>query len=505
MARAARETAKSPRYLNSQVKWAPIPGSSQELAVQTDADQTLYCGTRGCGKTAAQLMCFRQGVGKGWGDAWTGIIFDTEYKPLINIISQSKKFFNGLGDGAVYRAGKDQYWEWPGGERLYFRAAKTLADARNYLGHEYGFIGYNELSKWPTSELYDHMLGTLRTASLDSTLKAKVFSTTNPYGPGAPWIKQRFIDKMPMGTVKEEKYVVPYGNEGKTKTIVKTKVCIRGKYTENPFFKPNDVANLMEGVKDRPELQAAWLFCDWNASYLDGVVGDLWNREVHVLQPFKIPSSWMINRTMDWGSTMPFAVGWFAESNGEEFEFRDGSKGCLPRGSVVMFAEWYGSQDGSIGRNRGSKLSPDQIAMGVIQREHAFVKEGVINEGHRIYPGPADTQISSINRTDIATIEDVMAKLGVEWERADKSAGSRIAGLQCFRQALRQALEGEVHGFYLTEDCDNTILVLPSLQRDLREGGEDIAPYQEDHLYDVVRYRLVQSELGVPDVVFKYR
>lgn len=489
----------------TRVRWAPIPGSSQELAIQTLADQTLFCGTRGCGKTAAQLMCYLMGVGRGWGDAWTGIIFDTEYKPLINIISQSKKFFSGLGNGGIYRAGKDQYWEWPGGEKLYFRAAKTLSDARNYLGHEYGFIGYNELSKWPTSELYDHMLATLRTSSMDSDLHAKVFSTTNPYGPGAPWIKKRFVDPVPMGKVGEERFSVPYGNEGKKIEIVKTKICIRGRYTENPFFKPADVANLMEGVKGRPELEAAWLFCDWNATYIDGVVGDLWNPAVHILPNFKIPSGWMLNRTMDWGSTAPFAIGWFAESNGEDVVLENGKKLSIPRGSVVMFAEWYGSFDGSIGRNKGSKLAPDQIAAGVIRREHDFVENGWIGEGHRIYPGPADTQISGVIRTDISTIEDVMANMGVEWERADKSAGSRIAGLQGFRQALRHSIEGEMHGFYTMERCENTNLILPSLQRDMREGGEDIAPYQEDHLYDVVRYRLVQSEQGVPDVIFKYR
>ena len=482
------------------IRWLPIPGSTQELAIDTPADQTLFCGTRGCGKTAAQLMCYRLGVGKGWGDAWTGIIFDTEYKPLVNIISQSKKFFSGLGDGAYYRAAKaDQYWEWPGGEKLYFRAAKTVDDARDYLGHEYGFIGYNELSKWPTSELYDQMLGTLRTASTDITLKTKVFSTTNPYGPGAVWIRQRFIDNVPYGVLIEETYSIPDAM-GRVDKVTKSKVALRGTYRENPFFRAEDIANLMEGVRGRPELESAWLHCDWKSSYVDGIVGDLWDASVHVLPNFKIPPSWKLNRCFDWGSTSPFAVGWFAETTDEEVEI-DGKKVNFPNGSVIMFYEWYGSADGRVGRNRGLKLAPDQIAYGIIAREHNLVAQKIIEKGHKIYPGPADTQISGIHRVDVSTIESKMAQSGVTWLKADKSPGSRIAGAQLVRQGLENAKNRENKGFYVMQRCQATIETLPNLQR----AGDDIAKDQEDHLYDVIRYRLSQDNIGAPDVVFKFR
>ena len=480
------------------VKWQPIPGSSQEFAIDTQADQTLFCGTRGCGKTAAQLMCFRSYVGLGYGSAWCGVIFDTEYKPLINIITQSKKFFEGLGDGAIWRNAKaDQYWEWPGGETLYFRAAKTLDDARNYLGHEYSFIGYNELSKWPTSEFYDHMMGSLR-ASSNKNIHCKVFSTTNPYGPGVTWIRDRFINPAPYGLTMEELYEVPMRG-GEIEKVVKTKIAIRGNYTENPFFRKSDIASLMAGVRDRPELRAAWLHCDWDAAYLDGALGDLWDPNVHVLPDFKVPNNWRLNRSFDWGSTSPFAVCWFAESNNEEFEV-NGEMRRLPNGSIVMFYEWYGSDNGRLGRNRGSKLSPDQIAFGIIQRENNFPVEKIIDSGHGIMPGPADTQISDISRIDISSIESEMAKHGVTWTKADKSHGSRRQGLQMLRQALRNALEGESAGFYVMSRCVNTIISLPSLERE----KEDISKNQEDHLYDCVRYRVSQANMGVPDVEFSF-
>ena len=40
--------------------------------------------------------------------------------------------------------------------------------------------------------------------------------------------------------------------------------------------------------------------------------------------------------------------------------------------------------------------------------------------------------------------------------------------------------------------CKAAIKILPSLQAD----GEDIAKDQEDHCYDMLRYRLVQKKKG---------
>lgn len=497
----------SAQKLNSEdllkrLRWQPIPDSSQEQAVHTHADQTLYCGTRGCGKTAAQLMCFRNGVGRGWGDAWTGVIFDTEYKPLVNIIAQSKKFYANLGDGAVWRNAKaDQFWSWPSGEKLYFRAASDLNDARNYLGHEYAFIGYNELSKWPTSEVYDHLMGTLRAASMDRDgIKPRVFSTTNPYGPGTGWIKRRFIDVAEYGELKEKIFEVRR-YDGEIEQVPKTQIALLGNYTENPFFRPSDVANLMEGVRDRPELQAAWLFCDWDASYVDGLVGDLWDRRVHIVPNFTIPSSWKVNRTFDWGSRTPFAVGWFAEANDEEVRMPDGTCKSFPNGSIVMIDELYGSYKGEIGTNRGVKLPPKQVAKNILRREKEFVTNRVVSSGQRIYPGPADNQISAVSRTDVDTIEAEMSKVGVRWKRSDKSPGSRIQGAQLLRQGLSNALDSEGPGFYVMRKCQATITTLPSLQR----SGEDVAKGQEDHLYDAIRYRLSQRKLGAPNVQLKYK
>ena len=480
-------------------KWQAIPDSAQEIAVDTRADQTLYAGTRWCGKTQAQLMCFRSYVGIGYGAHWRGVIFDVAYKPLAELVAQGKELFLGNGDGCVWRAANSAYYfEWITGERLYLRACKNADDAENYKGHGYSFVGFNELSKWGTSEVLDIMLATMRGKPPIKDMPRMVFMTTNPDGKGASWIRHRYVDVAPAGTLIPEEITVNMGNVDGDVTVTKTKICLVGSYIENKHLTPADLANLKQSVKHNPILEAAWMRCDWDACNADGAIGSIWDRSIHIIPDFKIPSNWKLNRAFDWGNREPFAIGWFAESNGEEFIYK-GETLSYPAGSVIMFYEWYGSE--RIGANRGLGLTPSQIAHGILTREHDFVPKGILHANHKVYPGPADNQIDNVIRSDVETIKTTMAKCGVRWTKSDKSPGTRTQGLQILRQYLGNALTNDGKGFYVMRKCRATIRTLPSLQAD----GEDIANDQEDHLYDMIRYRLLTRKLGKPSVNISIR
>ncbi|QMV29102.1 hypothetical protein AP1_0395 [Aeromonas phage AP1] len=198
------------------VVWKPHDGS-QTLALSCPADEILYHGTRGPGKTDSQLMRFRQRVGLGYGKYWKGIIFDREYKNLDDLVTKSQRWFPDFNDGAKFLSSKSDYkWVWPTGEELLFRVAAKPEDYWSYHGHEYPFIGWNELTKYPSSLVYDAMMSCNRSSFLpeDHPQKDKngniyylpripleVFSTTNPFGVGHNWVKKRFIDIAPMGKI----------------------------------------------------------------------------------------------------------------------------------------------------------------------------------------------------------------------------------------------------------------------------------------------------------------
>ena len=79
------------------------------------------------------------------------------------MVAESKKWFKKFGDGAVFLESPSQYkWVWPTGEELLFRHVKKLADYEGFHGHEYPFLGWNELTKHATDALYNKFMSVNR-------------------------------------------------------------------------------------------------------------------------------------------------------------------------------------------------------------------------------------------------------------------------------------------------------------------------------------------------------
>lgn len=518
--------------LSTKRVWTPIENTSQEVAIHSTCDHTLYTGTRGPGKTDTQLMKFRQGVGQGYGPFWRGIILDREYKNLDDLILKSRRWFPEFGDGAKFMASTSALkWVWPTGEELLFRSATDEKDYWDYHGHEYPFIGWNELTKYPTPDLYDMFMSTNRTSFrpedhpvfIDRVIlrdygkqvqvhrshknampfvlpeiKLQVFSTTNPYGPGHNWVKRRFIDPAPYGQVVETNVEVVNPKTREKEVVTKTQVAIFGSYIENVYLTKEYIATLTQ-EKDKNR-KKAWLTGSWDI-IAGGAFDDVWNARRHVVPRFVIPPGWRIDRAYDDGSSHPFSVGWFAEADGTEAEILDRATGewrtfCPQPGSIIQLFEWYGSEldevtkQPSIGTNKGLKMSARNIAKGIIEREVSLMANGWISEQPR--PGPADNRIRNVIDSELDTTEQLMAKQGVRWEESDKSPGSRIVGLQLLRDRLEAAVTGEGPAFYVMDVCRATIALLPVLPRDAKKL-DDVDTTAEDHPYDMIRYRVLKG------------
>lgn len=500
-----------------QVVWQPLPGS-QTLAISCPCDHILYEGTRGPGKTDAQLMFFRKHVGTGYGAFWRGIIFDREYKNLDDLVAKSKRWYYRFGDGAKFHESKADYrWTWPTGEELLFRQVKKEADYWGYHGQEFPFIGWNELSKYPTSNLYDMMMSCNRTSfrpqdypltdefgkplfdeqgnpQLLPKIPLVVFSTTNPYGAGHNWVKARFIDIAKPGQVVRRVMNVFNPKTQLREDITITQVRLFGSYKENIYLDPKYIAEL-ESTKDKNK-RKAWLWGDWDI-VAGGALDDVWNREIHVLPRFKVPRSWKIDRSFDWGSTHPFSVGWWAEANGEEVDLelqvytREGipligqkRKFCPPKGTLIRIDEWYGTEE--VGSNRGLKLSAVDVATGIKEREKRLLEDKWIST--LVEPGPADNQIYEVRERGTDSIAKKMEDEGVRWTHSDKGSGSRKNGLQLVRDRLEASIRCEGPGLYVMENCLAFIATVPVLPRD-ENDPDDVDTEAEDHPFDDTRYR----------------
>jgi len=491
------------------VIWRPLPGS-QSLVMSCPCNSILYEGTRGPGKTDSQLMFFRKNVGKGYGAFWRGVIFDREYKNLDDLISKSKRWFPQFEDGARFIASRSDYkWVWPTGEELLFRQIKKKSDYWNYHGQEFPFIGWNELSKYPTSELFDEMMSCNRSSFRPEdyplpdgkggtwTLPAiplVVFSTTNPYGSGHNWVKAKFIDVAKPGEVVKRVFDVFNPKTQQREPVTKTQVRIFGSYKENIYLSPEYIAEL-EGIKDKNK-RKAWLWGDWDV-VAGGALDDVWNPEFCVKARFKVPHSWTIDRSFDWGSSHPFSVGWWAEANGEYATMPDGTKFCPPAGSLVRIAEWYGTEE--IGTNKGLKMSAGDIAKGIVEFEKQLrLGRWIVGE---VNDGPADGQIYAVMQKDVDAIATKMSDNGVDWIEADKSPGSRINGLQLVRDMLENSSRGEEPGLYFMDNCKATLATVPVLPRD-EDKIDDVDTDAEDHIYDEIRYRVLKGSNRYATVVY---
>lgn len=480
--------------VETNIVWKPLAGS-QALLMSCPCNHILYEGTRGPGKTDAQLMFFRKHVGIGYGRFWRGVIFDREYKNLDDLISKSLRWFPQFFDGARFLSSRSDYkWVWPDGEELLFRQVKKAADYWSYHGQEFPFIGWNELSKYPTSEMYDALMSCNRSSFIPSEhspnkeaplpeIPLVVLATTNPYGAGHNWVKRTFIDVAPAGVVVKKTTNVFNPRTQQREDITKTQVRIFGSYKENIYLSPEYVAEL-EGITD-PNKRKAWLWGDWDV-VAGGAFDDVWNEAVHIIPRFQIPKGWRLDRSFDWGSTHPFSVGFWAEANGEEATFPDGRTFCPPRGTLIRCHEIYGSLH--LGTNRGIKMSSTDVAKKIVATEKELLSGGWVAGKFR--PGPADGQIYQMTDKGSETIAKKMEDQKVTWVRADKSKGSRKIGLELVRGALENSLRGEGPGLYIMEHCTAARSTLPTLPRD-DDDQDDIDTDAEDHAYDDIRYRVV--------------
>lgn len=502
------------------IAWKPLKGS-QSLALSCPCDEILYEGTRGPGKTAAQLARFRRNVGVGYGSYWRGIIFDLEYKDLADLIVQSKRMFYAFNDGAKFLASpSDLKWVWPTGEELLFRYGKSEDDYWGYHGQEFPFIGFNELTKQKDDGLYEAMFSCRRSSfrpedhpredgSLLPPIPLETFSTTNPFGIGHAWVKKRFISPAPRGTIQRHRQTVFNPRTEREEEIELMRVAIHGSYRENPYLDPAYVAMLMN-IKD-PNKKAAWVDGSWDVTS-GGRFDHLWNESVHVIKPFKIPSDWRVNRSHDWGESKPFANLWWAESNGTPVEI-DGKRLKYPAGTLFLIGEWYGCPKDEL--NKGLNMRSVDVAKGVKWIDLAMagkapeeapkcLDQGQVAVTHKIcsevVPGPADSSIFNTGDDELS-IGEKMAKEGVKWKEANKKPGSRVNGASLFCDLLSASIEAqekeaglpEEPAFFVFDNCRGWISRVPILPRDAK-NQDDVDTDAEDHDWDATRYRVLASK-----------
>lgn len=466
-----------------EVAWRAQKGS-QELFLQCPLFEVLYEGTRGPGKTDALLMDFVQDVGVGHGPDWRGILFRRTYPELADVVAKSMKWFKLFFPQAQFNKA-DYTWTFPDGEQLLLRHAKGMDDYWKYHGHAYPWIGWEELTNWADPGLFLKMMSCCR--STNPRMPRKVRATCNPYGVGHNWVKRRYRLPQSRGVPIRDSL----DQDGQLEPV---RIALHGNLMENRILldaDPGYVQRLRASARNRSELRA-WMHGDWDI-VAGGMFDDAWDPRRHVVDPFPIPRSWRVDRSFDWGSSKPFSVGWWAESDGTTVTLPNGKRMPTVRGDLFRVAEWYGCDPRQ--SNVGLKMLAKDVAKGILERETKMVQSGLIPMKPR--PGPADSAIwDSENGPSIASD---MAGAGVLWEKADKSPGSRKQGWEQIRKRLTGAARPaprEEPGLFVFSTCTYFIETVPILPRDDKDL-DDVDTDAEDHVGDETRYRVRLVKKGI--------
>jgi hypothetical protein len=222
------------------------------------------------------------------------------------------------------------------------------------------------------------------------------------------------------------------------------------------------------------ELVAAWLEGDWSVTL--GAFFDCWDTKKHVVEPFEVPREWKRRRSMDWGSAVPFSVGWWAIVQ-DDYRLADGR--VLPRGCLVCYREWYGMKPGQ--PNVGLKMYAEQVGAGIVAREKPDeeITYGVLDPSAFAQDG-GPSIAEGITRG---------SSYKVHFQPADNRRVRQRGAMGGWDQ-LRARLVGDAEGramivFFST--CKDSIRTIPALQHD-PSNVEDVMTDSEDHAADQVRY-----------------
>ena len=220
------------------------------------------------------------------------------------------------------------YIEFYNGSKILLCHCQHEKDMYDYQGAEIHVLMVDELTTFP-EKVYRYLRGRVRLGGLQLPagwrgMFPRIINSANPGGIGHNWVKMTFIDVQPEYEIRRM---------GKKEGGM-VRQFIPARLEDNRALTANDpeYEDRLEGLGNEA-LVEAMRRGDWDI-VAGGMFDDVWDRDKHIIRPFPIPSSWAIDRTFDWGSSKPFSVGWWAESDGTGATMADGTVRYFPRGST---------------------------------------------------------------------------------------------------------------------------------------------------------------------------
>lgn len=440
------------------------PSPQQWKFLTADVHDVCYGGARGGGKSwvvrvkAMQLAHEYPGI--------KILIVRRTFRELDN--NHIQPLLEMLHGQAAYNR-QDKRFTFPNKSTISFLYCDSEGDLGMYQGAEYHVIFLDE-----STQLKQEWIEKIRACcrSADSIPK-RVYYTCNPGGESHTWHKDRFVDR-----------------KKAVDSTVDNQVFIKALPTDNKALMESTPEYIAQLEALPPKLRAAWLEGSWDI--FEGCVFEEFTiapdnedrRWTHVLpaEGFKVPNSWEVYRSFDWGFRRPFSVGyWTVDYDGV----------------IYRIAEYYGCQrdvrTGESIPNEGLKWDPDKV----FREVNEFENNHPLLKGRQI-TGVADPAIWDAEMG--MSVADHAIKHGIYFTPGDHK---RIAGwMQCHYR-----LQFDADGYprmYVLDSCKDFLRTVPSLQYDDHKV-EEVDTNGEDHIADEWRYFCMSRPIAPMEAVKEYK
>ena len=414
--------------------------------------EVLFGGSAGGGKSYAMLADPLRYMGH---PAFSGLLLRHTTEELRELVFKSQELYPKIWPGIKWSERKMQ-WTAPSGARLWMSYLDRDDDVLRYQGLAFSWIGFDELTQWSTPYAWNYMRSRLRSTAPDLPIYMR--ATTNPGGRGHAWVKKMFIDPAPYDTTFEatdsetgEVLRYPAGHSKAGKSLFKRRF-IPARLSDNPYLaEAGDYEAMLLSLPEQQRRQL--LEGDWDIK--EGAAFTEFDRNIHVIEPFDIPSNWVKFRACDYGYGSKSGVVWFAVAPDEQ---------------LIVYRELY-----------VSKVLATDLADMILELEagDGNIKYGVLDSS--LWHKRGDTGPS---------LAEQMVSRGCRWRPSDRSRGSRVAGKNEIHRRLQVDDFTEEPRLVFFSNCTNIVAQLPSIPLD-KKNPEDIDTNSEDHLYDAMRYGIM--------------
>lgn len=408
----------------------------QQKFINADCDEVLYGGAAGGGKSFGQIVdAFLCSI------KYPGIkqlILRTSFPELerslimtaLQIIPRGLYSYNSTKHKMTFK----------NGSFIEFGYISSDSDVSQYQSAEYDIIRFDELTHFSEYQ-YTYMQSRIRGVN---SFPKQTKSSTNPGSQGHGWVKGRFIDTAAPEVIYEEK--------GRRRVFIPAKV------QDNNFLMESDPDYIkrLEALSEND--MRALLYGDWDI--FEGQYFTEFDREVHTIAPFEIPSYWRKFRSMDYGLDMCACL-WYAVDT---------------EGNIYVYREFCES--------------------GLILSEAAR-KISEIGKGEKIQYTVASPDLWNRRQDTGRSGMEIMAEAGlVGLVKADDR---RVEGWRNMREYLKVFDDGNGRSakIKIFNTCTELVKCIPLLTHD-KHNGEDCAgePHDITHAPESLRYGLMSRPMS---------